>query len=153
MCKKFDFSIFWLTAHLAYKIDPLKIYTEWSNLNTVKISFCKVAVPLIKFAIKDVKMSKKRLPYPYLTPYNTREEDLRRRTSVVHESRNVRHTKSAMPPYFCNWFFVDVQGRFGRFTNLSLFGRQISWTCLLIMQIWSAHGVLVWEVKINYSAE
>ena len=28
------------------------------NLYTAKISFCKVAVALIKFAIKDVKMTK-----------------------------------------------------------------------------------------------
>ena len=44
---------------LAYKVNPIKIYKEWSNLNTVKISFYKVAVPLIKFGIKDVKMTKK----------------------------------------------------------------------------------------------
>ena len=59
-------------------MNPIKIYREWANLNTVKISFCKVAVPLIKFAIKDVKMTKnihKWLPYPYLAPYITREED------------------------------------------------------------------------------
>ena len=45
---------------------PIKIYKEWSNLNTVKISFCKVAVPLIKFAIKDEKMTKKtsKIGYP-----------------------------------------------------------------------------------------
>ena len=38
----------------------------------------KVAVPLVRFSTKDVKMTKKRkkrLPYPYLAPYNTREED------------------------------------------------------------------------------
>ena len=34
---------------------PIKIYKEWSNLNTVKILFRKVAEPLIKFAIKDLK--------------------------------------------------------------------------------------------------
>ena len=45
-----------------------------------KISFYKVAVPLVRFSIKDVKMTKKRkkkekwLPYPYLASYNTREE-------------------------------------------------------------------------------
>ena len=59
-------------------MNPIKIYKEWSNLNTVKISFCKVAVRLIKFAIKDVKMTKNVknwLPYLYLAPYNAREED------------------------------------------------------------------------------
>ena len=40
----------------------------------------KMAVPLVRFSIKDVKMTKKRkkkkrLPYPYLASYNTREED------------------------------------------------------------------------------
>ena len=65
----------WQRAHLVYKMNPIKIYKEWANLNTVKISFCKVAVTLINFAIKDVKMTKKRkkwLPYLYLAPYNTR---------------------------------------------------------------------------------
>ena len=37
-----------------------KIYREWPNLNTVKILFCKVAVPLVKFAIKDLKTTEKR---------------------------------------------------------------------------------------------
>ena len=46
-------------AQLAYKIYPIKFYREWSNLNTVKISFCKVAVPLVVFAIKDLKMTEK----------------------------------------------------------------------------------------------
>ena len=41
--------------------EPRKIYNGWSNFNTVKISFCKVAVPHIKFSIKDIKMTKKRL--------------------------------------------------------------------------------------------
>ena len=40
-------------------MNPIKIYKEWSNLNTDKISFCKVALPLIKFAIQDAKMTKK----------------------------------------------------------------------------------------------
>ena len=56
-----------LGAQLAYKICPIKFYREWPNLNTVKISFCKVAVPLVKFASKDLKMTeniKTRLPYP-----------------------------------------------------------------------------------------
>ena len=38
-----------------------------------------MAVPLVKFAIKDVKETKKNvkkwLHYPDLAPYNTREED------------------------------------------------------------------------------
>ena len=63
---------FWLRAQLANKMNPIKMYKELSNLNTVKISFCKVALPLTKFANKIVK---KWLPYPYLAPYNTREED------------------------------------------------------------------------------
>ena len=41
------------------KLNHIKIYKKWSNLNTVKISFYMVAVPLIKFVIKDVKMTKK----------------------------------------------------------------------------------------------
>ena len=48
------------------------------NRNTVKISFRKVAVLLVRFSIKDVKMTKnvkKWLPYPYLASYNPREED------------------------------------------------------------------------------
>ena len=51
------------------------------NRNTVKISFRKVAVPFVRFSIKDVKMTKKKknvkkwLPYPYLASYNPREED------------------------------------------------------------------------------
>ena len=48
-----------LIFKLAYKIYPIEFYREWSNLNTVKISFCKVAVALVKFAIKDLKMTKK----------------------------------------------------------------------------------------------
>ena len=67
----------WGTACL--QINPIKFHNECWNRNTVKISFCKVALPLVKFSIKDVKMTKKRqnkwLPYPYLAPYNTREED------------------------------------------------------------------------------
>ena len=65
--KKIEFFNFWLRAHLAYKMNPIKIYKEWSNLNTVKISFCKVAVPLIKFVIKDVKMTKKSTENGYPT--------------------------------------------------------------------------------------
>ena len=73
--KKIEFFNFWLRAHLAYKMNHIKIYKEWSNLNTVKISFCKVDVALIKFVIKDVKITKKWLPYQYLASYNTRKED------------------------------------------------------------------------------
>ena len=40
---------------------PIKFYKEWRNLNTVKIPFCKVAVPLVKFTIKDVKMTKRQI--------------------------------------------------------------------------------------------
>ena len=43
-----------------------------------QILFCKVSVPLVKFAIKDVNMIKNRqkwVPYPDLAPYNTREEE------------------------------------------------------------------------------
>ena len=47
-------------AQLAYKIYPIKFYRELINLNTVKFSFCKVAVPLVKFAIKDLKTTEKR---------------------------------------------------------------------------------------------
>ena len=36
---------------------PIKFYREWLNLDTVKISFCKIAVSLVKFAIKDLKMT------------------------------------------------------------------------------------------------
>ena len=57
--KKIIFLNFWLWAHLAYKLKPIKIIKEQSNLNIVKISFRKVAVPLIKFTIKDVKISQK----------------------------------------------------------------------------------------------
>ena len=48
-----------LRAQLAYKIYPIKFYREWPNINTVKILFCKVAVPLAKFAIKDLKLTEK----------------------------------------------------------------------------------------------
>ena len=48
-----------LGAQLAYKIYPIKFYKEWPNLNTVNNLFCKVAVPLVKFAIKGLKMTKK----------------------------------------------------------------------------------------------
>ena len=45
---------------------------------------------------KKKKNVKKWLPYPYLAPYNTRKEDLHRRISVVHESRNVQHAKKVL---------------------------------------------------------
>ena len=41
-------------------MNPIKIYKEWSSLITVKISFCKVTVSFVKFAIKDTKMTKKK---------------------------------------------------------------------------------------------
>ena len=37
---------------------PLPFGGGHKNFNTVKISFCKVAVLIIKFAIKDVKINK-----------------------------------------------------------------------------------------------
>ena len=58
--KKIEFFNFWIGAHLAHKINPIKFYKEWWNLNTIKISFCKVAVPRVKFMIKEVKMTTKR---------------------------------------------------------------------------------------------
>ena len=48
-----------LGTQLAYKIYPIKFYREWPNRNTVKISFCKVAVPFVKFAIKFLKVTEK----------------------------------------------------------------------------------------------
>ena len=72
-------------AQLAYKIYPIKFYREWPNLNTLKISFCKVAVPLVKFAIKDLKTTEKRqnkATLPYLAPYNKKEEGQHRRISA-----------------------------------------------------------------------
>ena len=50
-------------------MNTIKNHKEWSNLNTVKTSFYKVAVPLVKFAIEDVKMTKKRQKKSY--PYDT----------------------------------------------------------------------------------
>ena len=53
-------------------------------------------MPNVKFAIKDVNMTKKSqkcLSYPHLASYNLQEDDLYRRISAIHESRNVRHTK------------------------------------------------------------
>ena len=60
-----------LGAQLAYKIYPNFFYREWPNLNTVKISFCKVAVPLVKFAIKDLKMTEKHPNKATLTIFST----------------------------------------------------------------------------------
>ena len=48
-----------LGAQIAYKIYPIKFYRELPNLNTVKSSFCKMAVPLVEFAIKDLNMTEK----------------------------------------------------------------------------------------------
>ena len=53
--KSIFFFNFWPMEHLV-----IKICMVWSNLNTVKILFCKVAVSLIKIAIKDIKMTKKK---------------------------------------------------------------------------------------------
>ena len=47
-------------AQLVYKIYPITFYREWPNLNTVKISFGKMAVPLVKFMIKHLKTTEKR---------------------------------------------------------------------------------------------
>ena len=47
------------TACLQNIIYPIKFNREWPNLNTVKLLFCKVAVPNFKFAIKDLKMTEK----------------------------------------------------------------------------------------------
>ena len=58
--KKIKFFQILIGAQLAYKINPIKFYKEWWNRNTVKISFCKVAVPLVRFSIKDVKMTEKK---------------------------------------------------------------------------------------------
>ena len=69
--EKAIFFVFWLRTHIAYKMNPIKIYREWLNLNTVQISFCKVAVTLIKFAIKDVKMTKKRQNMATLPMFKT----------------------------------------------------------------------------------
>ena len=44
-------------------MNPIKICQEWLlrvNLNTVKFFFCKVAVPLVTFVVKDVKITNKR---------------------------------------------------------------------------------------------
>ena len=62
-----------LGAHFAYKIFPIKfyIYREWPNLNTVRILFCKVAVPLVKFAIKDLKMTVKHQNKATLSIFST----------------------------------------------------------------------------------
>ena len=70
---------------------------------------CKVAVSLIKFAIKDIKMTKKNikiwLPYSYVAPYNIIEEYEHRIISAVHESRNVRHTKKCYAMFVQQLFF------------------------------------------------
>ena len=108
-----------LWAQLAYKIYPIKFYREWPNLNTVKISFCMVAVPPVKFAIKDFKTTEKhqtRLPYPYIAPCNIREEGQHRRISVDPENRNVRHTKMCYDT-FIHWLIFS---QFGWFVNLLL---------------------------------
>ena len=60
-----------LGAQLAYKIYPIKFYREWPNLNTVKISFCKVAVLLVKFALKDLKMTEKHQNKPTKPIFST----------------------------------------------------------------------------------
>ena len=69
--KKIEFFNFWLRAHLAYKMNPIKNYKEWSNPNTVKMSLCKMAVPLISFAIKDIKMTQKHKKMATLPIFST----------------------------------------------------------------------------------
>ena len=121
--KKVSFFIISPRAQLTYKIYPIKLYREWPNLNTVKISFCKVAVPLVKFAIKDLKATenvKTRLPYPYLAPYNTREEGQHRRISADPKIRNVQHTKKPFDT-FIHWLIFSRFTRFGWFVNLLLY--------------------------------
>ena len=46
-----------LGAQLGYKIYPITFYREWPNHNTAKISFSKVAVLFVKFAIEYLKMT------------------------------------------------------------------------------------------------
>ena len=100
-------------AQLAYKIYPIKNLRDYPDLNTVKILF------------KWPKNIKTRLPYPYLAPYNTREEGQHRKTSVNPENRNVWHTKKCYDA-FVHWFFPDLQGRFGWFVTLLL------WSLMLL---------------------
>ena len=113
-----------LGAQLAYKIYSIKFYREWPNLNTVKISFCKMAVPLVKFMIKDLKMTEKIkavLSYPYLAPSTTREEGQHKKISVDPENRSSTHKHCAMTLLFTDFdFFLDLQGRFVWFENLLL---------------------------------
>ena len=67
----FYFFFFFNISQLPYKIYPIKFYREWPNLNTVKISFCKVAVPLVKFAIKNLNMTKKHQSKATLTIFSS----------------------------------------------------------------------------------
>ena len=69
--KKFFFFNISLEAKLAYKIYRINFYGEWPNLNTYKISFCKVAVPLVKFAIKGLKMTEKHQNKATLPKFST----------------------------------------------------------------------------------
>ena len=93
----FQYSIRGTTCLQNLSNKKLKVMT-----NTVKISLCKVAVPFVKFAIKELKMTeniKTRLPNPYLAPYNTREEGQHRKISVDPENRNVRHIKKCLDTF------------------------------------------------------
>ena len=58
--KKHEFFQILIGAQLAYQINPMEFYKEWWNRNTVKLSFCKAAVPLVRFSIKDVQMTRKK---------------------------------------------------------------------------------------------
>ena len=55
-----------------------------------------------------MKNIKTRLLYPYLAPYNTREEGQHRKISVYPENRNVWHTKIAMKLLFIDFDFFAI---------------------------------------------
>ena len=90
----------------------IKINKEWSTLNTVKISFCKVAVPLIKFAIKDVKMTKnvQKNGYPsHIKHPITQEKRINIGKKVLFMKVEIFSTKkSAMPLSFSNFDFLPI---------------------------------------------
>ena len=96
-------------AQLAYKIYPIKFYREWLNLNTVKILFFKATVPLVKFAINDLKMTEKHqnnatLPIFSTRPYNTSEEGHHRRIKI--EMFGIQ--KSAMTLLLIDFHFSPI---------------------------------------------
>ena len=155
-----------LGAQLAYKIIPIKFYREWPNLNPFKILFCKVAVPLVKFAIKDLKMTKKyqnNATLLILAPYNTREEGQHRKISVNPESRNVRHTKKSNDA-FVHWLIFPQFTRLIRVVCepsplISLLGLNKFWANSVKFW-WSYHLIIVnkisktiwsWGFDMNHS--